>query len=71
MARLNIRKLVRREMTKQRISIPTMARRLELNPQTLYNYFAGRSELTAANLEGIIEQLNGKLTFDVGLDHRF
>lgn len=59
----DLRTRLKRQMQKQKISTPAMARKLELNPQTLYNYFAGKSELTAGNLECLLKQLGGKITF--------
>ena len=63
MAKLNLRKQIKSQMTKRKLSVPAMARALELNPQTLYNYLAGKSELTAANMERLLDQLGGKVVF--------
>jgi len=63
MPKLNLRSAIKKQMKKQKLSVPAMARALELNPQTLYNYLAGKSELTAANLEGLLDQLGGKVVF--------
>ena len=63
MAKLNLRKQIKSQMKKRKLSVPAMARALELNPQTLYNYLAGKSELTAANMERLLDQLGGKITF--------
>jgi len=49
-------------MKKQKINTPELARRAELNSQTLYNYLAGNSEMTSANLETIFEILNIKIS---------
>ena len=63
MAKLNLRKQIKSQMKKRKLSVPAIARALELNPQTLYNYLAGKSELTAANMERLLEQLGGKVVF--------
>lgn len=45
-------------MIKKNIKTPALARKAELNAQTLYNYFSGKSELTAGNLEKVFTILD-------------
>lgn len=63
MPRLDLRVRIKRQMQKRKISTPELARRLELNPQTLYNYLAGKSELTAGNLGRLLAELGGRIVF--------
>ena len=42
----------------KKISIARLARKADLNHATVYNYIAGRSEMTAANLERLLNVLN-------------
>ena len=57
MIKIDFRELIKREMKKQKINIPEMARRIGLNAQTIYNYLAGKTEMKATNLEKIFEKL--------------
>jgi len=50
MASNDIRSIIRYKINQRRESIPQIARELDLNHQTLYNYLAGRSEMRADNL---------------------
>lgn len=58
---MDFRKLIKSEMEKREMSVPALARKVELNQQTLYNYLAGKSELTAVNLEKVFEVLEIKV----------
>jgi len=62
MRKVDFRKEIKKRMKKQKINTPELARRAELNSQTLYNYLAGNSEMTSANLETIFEILNIKIS---------
>lgn len=42
----------------QGLKVPQLARLAEVNQQTLYNYFARRSELTSKNLQKVFELLD-------------
>ena len=57
MEKIDFRATIRRAMKKRRIQVPELARRTGLNHQTIYNYLAGRSEMTGANLERIFAEL--------------
>jgi len=57
---IDFRSLIKKKMKQQNVSVPQIARAAELNSQTLYNYFSGRSELTAANLQKIFTLLKIK-----------
>ena len=59
----DLRAQIKTAMKRKKLSVPALARALELNQQTLYNYLAGKSELTAANLEGLLKHLGGKVVF--------
>ena len=59
--KVNFRKIIQKKLDKKQMSVPKLARLVELNPQTLYNYMAGRSQLTAGNLEEIFVTLNIKV----------
>ena len=61
--RPNLRKQIKSQMKRRKLSVPAIARTLELNPQTVYNYLAGKTEMTAANLERLIAELGGKIVF--------
>jgi len=51
--KIDFRKIIKKRMKKRHINIPQLARIININQQTLYNYLAGRSELTAGNLQKI------------------
>ena len=57
MVKIDFRGLIKREMKKQKINTPELARRVGLNSQTLYNYLAGKTEMKATNLEKVFEVL--------------
>lgn len=57
MTRIDFREEIKKRMKRQKINIPELARRAELNVNTVYNFFAGRSEMTSGNLEIILEIL--------------
>lgn len=44
-------------MEQLKINVPEMARRIGCNTQTLYNYIAGRTELTASILAQVLDVL--------------
>ncbi len=57
MKKVDFRSEIDRLLKKKRMSVPQLAREVDLNPQTIYNYLQGRSEITAGNLERILETL--------------
>jgi len=57
---IRFRREIRTRMKEKNINIPKLARLAELNSQTLYNYFGGKSELTSGNLEKVLFLLNFK-----------
>ena len=59
----DLRAQIKTAMKRKKLSVPALARELGLNQQTLYNYLSGKSELTAANLEGLLKHLGGKVVF--------
>lgn len=54
MTKIEFRTIIKKQMKKRKINIPELARQVGLNVQTLYNYLAGRTEMTSANLEAIL-----------------
>jgi len=62
MTSIEFRKILKQKMEEQKINIPKLARMAELNQATLYNYFSGKSELTAANLQRLFDELNVKIS---------
>jgi len=58
---MNIRETITARMRQEKISVPAIARQLECNQQTLYNYLAGRSELGGALLEKLLTFLKIQL----------
>ena len=61
MKKPDFRKLIKKKMAAKKLSVPMMARQVELNSQTLYNYLAGRTQLGAENLEKVFEVLGIKV----------
>jgi transcriptional regulator with XRE-family HTH domain len=59
----DLRTQIKAQMKRKTLSVPALARTLGLNQQTVYNYLAGKSELTAANLEALLREMGGKITF--------
>lgn len=55
----DFRQQIRTLLKHKKISIALLARQANLNQATLYNYLAGRSEMTAANLEKVFDVLQG------------
>ena len=55
---MDFKKIIKKQMKKQKINIPALARKVEINSQTLYNYLGGKSEMTAGNLEKVFNILN-------------
>lgn len=62
--KVDLRKQIKKEMARRKISTPAMARRIECHPQTLYDYFSGKRALTADYLQCLLVELNGKIEFD-------
>ena len=58
MTAVDFRQILKQKMKKQEINIPKLARMAELNQATLYNYFSGKSEMAAANLQKLFDVLN-------------
>ena len=58
---VDFRKTIKKKMKQQKINTPEMARRLRLSQQTLYDYLAGKSEMTAKNLEAMLNELGAEL----------
>jgi len=65
---INFRKTIKAKMAKQGINTPELIRRLLLNQklvisqQSVYDFLAGKSEMTAKNLEAILNELEAKLS---------
>ena len=53
----NFRQQIRALLKNKKVSIAKLARDADLNQATVYNYLAGRSEMTAANLEKLFNML--------------
>ena len=60
--KIDFRGEIKKLLKKKKKSVPQLAREVKppMNPQTIYNYLAGKSEMTAGNLERILELLKGK-----------
>ena len=54
---MDFRKIIQSKMKKEKVNIPKLARLIECNTQTLYNYFHYRSELNAELLGKIFDVL--------------
>ena len=54
---MDLRKIIKDRMEQLKINVPEMARRIGCNTQTLYNYIAGRTELTASILAQVLDVL--------------
>ena len=52
---------IRTLLRSKKLSIAKLAREAGMNQATLYNYLAGRSEMTAANLEKVFDVLQSVL----------
>lgn len=57
MSKIDIRKIIKVKLRIMRISIPELARRVQCNQQTLYNYLAGNSELRADLMQKVFNEL--------------
>jgi len=57
---IDFREEIKKRMKKQKINTPELARRAGLNAQTMYNYLAGKSEMTTANLSAVLDILGVK-----------
>jgi transcriptional regulator with XRE-family HTH domain len=56
-----MREKIRTRIKELKTSIPEVSRKAGFNQVTLYNYLAGRSEITAAKLEKVLEILKIEL----------
>lgn len=56
--KIDFRAEIKRLLKKKKMSIPALARKVDLNPQTIYNYLSGKTEMTSGNLEKILELLS-------------
>ena len=63
MPKIDLRKILLKEMKKRKISIPAMSRAIGSNQQTLYDFFSGRKALGANYLQAILNELGGKIKF--------
>ena len=61
MAKQDIRKTVKTKMRAMHISVPVLARRVNCNPLTLYNFFQGNSQLGADLLQDVFNELKIKI----------
>jgi transcriptional regulator with XRE-family HTH domain len=57
----DFRTTIRRAIKARKMSIPQLARLADCNPQTLYNYLAGRSEIKADLLAKVFAALTIKI----------
>jgi plasmid maintenance system antidote protein VapI len=63
MGKIYLRKQIKQQLKKRKISIPAMARRLECHPGTLYDFLAGKKALGADYLEKLLNELGAKIEF--------
>lgn len=57
MSKINFREMIEESMHKKGVSLTKLARRADLHHQTVFNYMKGYSEMTAANLENLLNTL--------------
>ena len=53
----DFRQQIKKLLKSKKVSIAKLARDVDLNQSTLYNYLAGRSEMTAGNLAKLFDAL--------------
>jgi plasmid maintenance system antidote protein VapI len=53
----DFREMVRQGLQEKKWSIPKLARKVELNEQTIYNFLQGKTAITADNLQRILDIL--------------
>lgn len=61
MAELNLRQIIKAKMRQSRVSVPALARSVECNQQTLYNYLQDKSALSSDILQKVLQELNIKI----------
>jgi len=61
MTKIDFRDQIKKLLKKNKLRVPQLAREVEMNQQTIYNYLAGRTEMTSGNLEKILMRLQDKL----------
>lgn len=57
MSKINFREIIQELLDKKGISLTKLARKADLHHQTVFNYLNGHSEMTAANLEALLNTL--------------
>ena len=57
MSKIDFRKEIKKQMKSKKVNTPELARQAGLNVQTLYNFFAGKSDMTTSNIETILKIL--------------
>lgn len=57
--KIDFRAEIKKLMEKRKMNVPELARSVEppINPQTIYNYLNGDTEMTSGNLERILNKL--------------
>ena len=63
MSKIYLRKQIKQQMKKRKISVPVMARKLECHPGTLYDFLSGKKALGADYLEKLLNELGAKIDF--------
>jgi predicted transcriptional regulator len=58
MGKIDFRTEVKRLLKKKKKNVPWLAREVDLNPQTVYNYLQGKTKMTSGNLEKILTKLS-------------
>lgn len=64
MTKRDIRAEIKKRMKARKMSVPALARTLGLHQDTLYKYLAGKTEMTAGNLQRLLTQLGGRIIFE-------
>jgi transcriptional regulator with XRE-family HTH domain len=64
MAIMDLKKQIKRQMKKRKLSVPVLARRLECHPGTLYDFLSGRRALGSDKLEKVLAELGGRISFE-------
>jgi len=64
MTKIDFRKQIQHQMTRQKINVPEMSRRIGCNQQTLYDFLADRKALGADYLQAVLNELKAKIGFE-------
>jgi plasmid maintenance system antidote protein VapI len=60
---INLRKQIKAQMKRKKISVPVMARKLECHQGTLYDFLSGKKALGADYLQKLLNELGAEIQF--------